>query len=113
MALYPSNRWKIYFVLFVLICFFEVNLEEKGLSEPIDEFVSHAKGTVKKLSPQSDWYVIVPDYNPELRFLPTDLPDAYMINGLRVVFSGKVGEIPPNARLVGTPLELTKIETLE
>ena len=43
-------------------------------------------------------------------YLPSNLPEEFAHEGLRVLFSGNRQEIPPNVRLVGAPLELTKIE---
>ncbi len=75
--------------------------------------LSDAKGTVHRLSPTSRFFVIIPDDDKDERFYPSHLPAAFRKDGLRVRFSGRIGEIPENARLVGTPLELTGIEEAE
>jgi hypothetical protein len=72
--------------------------------------VKDAKGTVHRLSPTSRFYVIVPDDDESQRFYPSNLPASFRKDGLRVRFSGTIGEIPANVRMVGTPLELTGIE---
>ncbi|NIO04658.1 MAG: hypothetical protein GTN74_08590 [Proteobacteria bacterium] len=71
------------------------------------------RGTIQRVSPGSAWYVIVPDYDKMQRFAPINLPEDFRRDGLRVLFSGRIGEIPANVRLVGTPLEITRIETLD
>ncbi|MBK8470806.1 MAG: hypothetical protein IPL33_00535 [Sphingobacteriales bacterium] len=43
------------------------------------------------------------------RYLPDQLPDNLRVDGMRVRFSGKAGQLPPNARLLGTPLQISKI----
>jgi hypothetical protein len=71
------------------------------------------KGTIQLISPDSAWYVIVPDYDKTQRFAPINLPENFRRDGLRVIFSGTIGEIPATVRLVGTPLEITRIEALD
>ena len=78
-----------------------------------EKIVNAVKGTIQQLSPNSAWYVIIPDDEKNQRYAPTNLPDEFKKDGLRVIFSGKVAEIPPNVRMVGVPLELIKIENLE
>ncbi|MBI4682668.1 MAG: hypothetical protein HY757_06160 [Nitrospirae bacterium] len=62
------------------------------------------------ISSAQDWYVVVPDYDDTQRFLPENLPEIFKKHGLKVIFSGKICEIPDNVRLVGTPFKLTSIE---
>ena len=76
-------------------------------------FVNNEKGTIHLISPRQDWYVIVPDYDNTQRFLPDNLPELFKKDGLKVIFSGKICEIPENVRLVGTPFILTSIELLK
>lgn len=56
-----------------------------------------------------DAWGLQPDEDEGTRYDPDDLPEDFRIDGLPVIFSGEVGEIPPNARLWGTPLHLTDI----
>lgn len=72
--------------------------------------VSNEKGTVQLISPKQEWYVIIPDYDDTQRFLPDSMPEMFKKNGLKVIFSGNICEIPENVRLIGTPFELTDIE---
>ena len=95
--------------LFVLT----TNMNAKANSCNDDNYLRDVKGTVQRLSSNNDWYVIVPDDDDTQRFFPSNLPEEFRKNGLRVLFSGKRGEIPANVRMVGTPLELTKIEKLD
>ncbi|MDY7093487.1 MAG: hypothetical protein SX243_11015 [Acidobacteriota bacterium] len=52
---------------------------------------------------------LVPDAEPGTRYAVEELPEELREDGLEVVFSGVLGEIPANVRLWGTPLELTSI----
>lgn len=79
-------------------------------SEP-GEIITDASATMQKVS--DAWFGIVPDFHPATRFAADDLPESFRSDGLRVVFSGVIGEIPANQRLWGTPLELTDIRLLE
>ena len=76
-------------------------------------YVKDATGTIRVLSADHDSNVIVTDSNNRTTYWPKNLPDGFKKDGLKVVFSGKVGKIPPNAESIGTPLELTKIEELK
>jgi hypothetical protein len=57
-----------------------------------------------------DVFIIIDQSEIGTHFFPIDLPDEFRSDGLRVIFSGRAQEIPPNVRLVGTPLELSSIE---
>lgn len=70
-------------------------------------------GTVQQLSATRQWFVIVPDFDNTIRFLPSNLPASLQRDGIRVMFSGTIGEIPANVRLIGIPLELTSIKQIE
>jgi hypothetical protein len=73
------------------------------------QFLGSERGTIRKISVEGDWYAIVPDYDTTMRFAPENLPDSFRIDGRRIVFSGEIGEIPPNVRMWGIPLKLTDI----
>jgi hypothetical protein len=100
-------------ILFLPLCVFTAGPDDTGLSSSEGDEVNNATGTVQRVSPGADWYVIVPDHDPTERFLPKNLPDDFRKDGLRVLFSGTIGEIPPNVRLVGTPFELKQIERID
>jgi hypothetical protein len=56
---------------------------------------------------------LVPDSDPGTRYAPVkELPEEFCQDGLRVRFSGVLQESPRGVRLWGTPLKVTKIETL-
>jgi len=57
--------------------------------------IRDAQGTIKAVSAQQGWYAIVPDGQPGTRYAPSGLPERFKRDGLRVVFSGRVGDIPP------------------
>ena len=73
--------------------------------------VSKEAGKIRLISStQENGYVIIPDDDDTQRFLPKNLPDKFKKDGLNVIFSGKICEIPENVRLMGTPLILIEIE---
>lgn len=78
----------------------------------------NAIGTIKAFTGHPGCYGIVPDEEPyHMKFAPSNIPDNFKKEGLRVIFSGKIGKIPylPGGciRILGLPLELTSIEELK
>ena len=73
------------------------------------EKLVNQKGTIKKLG--SVGFVIVTK-QPGTRYAPSNLAKEFQQDQLPVVFSGEVGKIPPNVRLIGTPFKLTAIAKL-
>jgi hypothetical protein len=60
-----------------------------------------------------DAFIILSDYvyqGQREHFAPTNLSDSFTKDGLKVLFSGKRGEIPPKVRMIGTPLTLSSIQ---
>ena len=73
--------------------------------------LKHVRGTVRAVNAEQGWYALVPDRDPGTRYAPEPpLPEAFRKDGLRVVFSGKVGKVPEGGRRWGTPLRVTRIE---
>jgi hypothetical protein len=66
--------------------------------------VKNVRGTVRHIA--NDQYVIE---TTDGRYLPDKLSKELKKEGMRVRFWGKVGKLPPNARLLGTPLQISKI----
>ena len=62
---------------------------------------------VKMLS--GDVYVLT-DAKDTQRYLPYNLPDDDKKNGLNVVCTGKVAKIPPNVKMIATPLKITAVK---
>ena len=69
-----------------------------------------AHGVITEVNAAQGWYGIVPDADKDVRYAPDKLPEEFRKDGLRVIFSGRVGRIDPNVRAWGAPLALTKIE---
>ena len=46
-------------------------------------------------------------------FQPTNLPEAFRQDGMRVVFSGRLEKIDANIRMFGSPLRIDRISQLE
>ncbi len=65
-------------------------------------------GVVMNIPEGSSTYVIIPDSNPNQRYL-VDLPANFQHAGMKVEFSGAEGTIDPNVRMVGTPFRLSRI----
>ncbi len=51
-------------------------------------------------------FVLVPADNPNQRYIADNMPADFKKEGLLVTFNGDVGKIPPNVRMMGTPLHL-------
>ncbi len=66
--------------------------------------VTDVEGVISKVG---DYFVItVPNGT---RYFPQNLPDNFRYPNVRVRISGTIGEIPPNVRMVGTPLMINRI----
>ncbi|MBL7777566.1 MAG: hypothetical protein JNK66_04625 [Chitinophagales bacterium] len=50
--------------------------------------------------------LIIPDADPNIRYVAQQLPAEFKKNGLRIKFSGMEGKIPPHVRMMGKPLKL-------
>jgi hypothetical protein len=74
-----------------------------------EQQLNDAPGTVTVVNASQGWFGIVPDTDKTIRYAPDALPEAFRKDGLRVVFSGRVGRVDPNVRAWGIPLALTKI----
>ena len=75
--------------------------------------ITNATGTVLEASPT--FYVIQCDFPLQIStrtFYPTNLPDAFRKNGLRVRFSGKI-DSSPGLDYLYLPVRLTFIERLQ
>ncbi len=82
----------------------ESSIEPLG---PDDDIVNHT-GVIQQL--ESDTYVIIDDVPESGHYAPTNLPVDFRQDGLRVLFSGRTREIPPNVRMAGIPLDLSSIQ---
>ena len=71
--------------------------------------VKDLRGVIEEVNAKNGWYGIVPDGDRGTRYAPDRLPDEFKKDGVRVVFSGRVGHVDPNVRTWGTPLTLTNI----
>ena len=71
--------------------------------------VTDVHGAIIEVNRQNGWYGIVPDDDRDIRYAPDRLPDEFKKDGVRVVFSGRVGTVDPNVRTWGIPLNLTSI----
>lgn len=70
--------------------------------------IKNAKGYVTMLEFDSLW-IIVPSDNPNGRYFAKELPVELKKEGLKLSFTGMVGKIPPNVRMIATPFKLTAV----
>ncbi|MBI4547400.1 MAG: hypothetical protein HY707_05445, partial [Ignavibacteriae bacterium] len=82
--------------------------ETETIIETNDDIINQTGTTAQMSQFGSDFFVINTDLGQ--RFHPTNLPYDFKRVELRVLFSGKTGEIPPNVRLAAIPLVLSRIE---
>lgn len=83
-------------------------IRAQGLDFTWETQVKNVKATVQVLN-NGELFVIVPDNNPNMRYISQQLPAAYKKDGLKVTFTGWEGKIPPNVRMMGKPLKLNSI----
>ena len=74
------------------------------------DVLKDVKGAIQAVRPDAGWYALVPDTDRGTRYAPDRLPDEFKVDGLRVVFSGRIKPVEPNVRAWGIPLELTNIQ---
>lgn len=94
-------------LLSALSCFL-IMVKAQSLDFQPDKNIANVKGKVQAMA-SGENFVIVPADNPNGRYISAQLPEEYKKDGLEVKFSGVVGKIPPNARMLGTPLKITSI----
>lgn len=70
-----------------------------------DHTITKVKATVHVMD-NGQLYVIVPADNPNQRYIADNMPQEFKKDSLAVTISGNVGKIPPNVRMMGTPLHL-------
>lgn len=62
----------------------------------------------------SNTYVIEQNINGEIkRYVPDFLPDDFKIENTTITFSGNIGKIPANVRMMGTPLKIKELMLVE
>ena len=84
-----------------VVCLGRATAQESQLTE--------VAGTITAVNASQGWFGIVPDSDKTVRYAPDTLAEEFKKDGLRVVFSGRVGPVNPNARAWGIPLALAKI----
>jgi heat shock protein HslJ len=70
-----------------------------------------ATGEIRYMDFEGGFYGIVADDGTH--YLPSGLPEKYMVDGLKVSFSGIAHAPDANIRMWGTPLDIRSIQTLE
>ena len=70
--------------------------------------LKEAKLQVKMLA--EDSYVLIDLKDDTKRYYAVNLPDVYKKNELNLICTGIIGKVPPNFRMIGTPLKLTEVK---
>lgn len=94
-----------------MILFFVLSITQGALKAQFKwtETIKNQKGIVRVLDEEIT--VITLADNDSKRFVSSQLPQTWKQDGLRLTFTGKIGEIPANYRVAGTPLNLICIST--
>ena len=96
---------------FGLMLFFSAMVYAQGTAdfpyEKVRDMVQE-KLTVKDLGNES--FVLITPGDDTKRFFASNLPDVYKKDGLMLICSGIVGKVPPNYRMIGTPLKLKAVK---
>lgn len=98
---------RIYAAITLLLCTVFVSAQADDQWE-WERQVSNVKAKVSKTEGGELW-IIMPDDNPNTRYISQQLPEEYKKEGLAITFNGWIGKIPPHVRMMGTPLKLTKV----
>jgi len=97
--------------LFFLISFLAMSCRDLGQEAiPVQgDDIKDFPGVIVKVL--SDGYAIHldPMFGAIVSLAPTNLPNEFKVDRLRVFVSGKTEEIPPNVRLIGVPLTISSI----
>ncbi len=73
------------------------------------EELKDAPGAIREVNAKNGWYAIVPDSDRGTRYAPDRLSAEFRKDGLRVIFSGRVGRIDPHVKTWGVPFAVTAI----
>ena len=101
------NRISSVLFLFIALIFFGCSETSKQPVQLEGDVVNHT-GVIQQVG--ADIYVIIDNAEEGTHYAPTNLPVDYKEDGLRVLFSGSIREIPSNVRMAGTPLVLSTIQ---
>ena len=71
------------------------------------------KAMVKLIADVYILEVTIDNQNNITRYIPAILPESFKKEGTIVMISGTIGKIPPNVRMMGTPLTLESIRLVE
>lgn len=90
---------------FIALCLLilTVVISLPAMSQKHKKVVKVQTGTMVNFPKGSTTYVLVPDADPNKRYVIEQLGEQYKVDGLKVEFDGAEGTIPPNVRMVGIP----------
>ena len=99
---------KILFLMTMIIA--SMGVFAQGNDFPYEKIgeLKDAKLQVKMLN--EDSYVLIDLKDDSKRYYAVNLPDVYKKNGLNLICTGIIGKVPPNFRMIGTPVKLTTVK---
>ena len=68
--------------------------------------VRYVKDMKVEVKAVNNMIVLIPNANPNERYIAENMPEELKSNGLQMSISGDIGKIPSNARMMGTPFKL-------
>ncbi len=87
-----------------VVLVFALSAKAQDWNYSYDRTITNAKAVIHFLNEET--VVIIPDSNSSQRYIAHKLPQEYKKEGLHVTITGDAGKIPPNVRMLGTPLKL-------
>lgn len=88
--------------------------EDNNTQTPVFDSVGYIDKQSGKIILVSGTYVIEQNINGEIkRFVPDFLPEDFKIENTTITFSGNIGKIPANVRMMGTPLKIKELMLIE
>ncbi len=88
--------------------------ETNSNNDPMYDSVGYINNETGKIIKISDTYLIEQTIKGEInRYVPDFLPEDFRIENASITFSGTIGKIPANVRMMGTPLKIKEIMLVE
>jgi|688.fasta_scaffold41928_5 hypothetical protein len=96
-------------IILVVVCL-SINLHAQGNDFPYEKAGELKDAALRVKMLNEDSYVLQDTKDDSKRYYAVNLPDVYKKDGLNLICSGIIGKVPPNFRMVGTPLKLTAVK---
>lgn len=97
-------------VLLILSILSTVLIHAQNTDFPYEKIgeIKDMKLSVKMLNEES--YVLIDPKDNSKRYYAVNMPEVYKKDGLNLICTGIIGKVPPNFRMIGTPLKLTYVK---